>query len=405
MRKGRNTIGLALAILAAGAVFGVTGASGRATADDTISISPSVESAWEGDSVTFTATITNGDEPSVANVPVRFEIYGTDESTESAWVNTDSSGTATYTFTPTNDEDIGVYFFDPSDGKNVSSDRAHIYDQTWTDTEFTSATVSPSSIPAGGDSGATFSYTADNLGPPLLTSGTLFFHIPDGLAIGPIHDQWGQCTTIEHPLDEYEHECDIGLLEIGSPPRTIDFIVGGKTAGTYTVDAMLQSSIRDRYPANNTSSLPLTVTAGGSPPPPPPPSPPPPSPPPLPPPPPPPPPAAPPPPSPPPAPPPSRPKLTASKPMIGRAAAGKHETVSVVVRDASTGKPARGTAVCAARIGRSPLRPLLHSVSTAGKVTCTWALPATSKGKLLTGSVGEAYRGTRVVKPFRVRIG
>jgi hypothetical protein len=47
----------------------------------------------------------------------------------------------------------------------------------------------------------------------------------------------------------------------------------------------------------------------------------------------------------------------------------------------------------------------MHSVSAAGKVSCTWALPATSTGKLLAGSVGEAYRGARLVKPFRVRIG
>jgi hypothetical protein len=44
-------------------------------------------------------------------------------------VNTDSSGTATFTFTPTNEEDIGVFFYDSADGANVFSDRSHIYHQ------------------------------------------------------------------------------------------------------------------------------------------------------------------------------------------------------------------------------------------------------------------------------------
>jgi outer membrane lipoprotein-sorting protein len=81
----RNSLPAGLGLVLLGCLCAVaalfpSASAARGLVDDSIAISPAYVSVFDGQSATFTATITNGDESSVANVPVRFEIYGTDES-------------------------------------------------------------------------------------------------------------------------------------------------------------------------------------------------------------------------------------------------------------------------------------------------------------------------------------
>ncbi len=104
--------------------------------------------------------------------------------------------------------------------------------------------------------------------------------------------------------------------------------------------------------------------------------------------------------SPPPAP---RPTLSASKPTIGKAAAGKAFTVSFAVRNAKTGKGVLGTLSCSAKLAGKPLATS-HRSNTASRASCTWQLPRSTRGKQFTGTIAKTYQGAKVSRTFTVKI-
>jgi hypothetical protein len=114
----------------------------------------------------------------------------------------------------------------------------------------------------------------------------------------------------------------------------------------------------------------------------------------------------------PPAPPPTQPsppaplppKLTAAKPVVGKALTGKAFGVSILVKDAATGKAVKGQIVCQARLGRTLVRLLRRSITVSGRATCSWRLPAAARGKTVSGSIGESYRGSRITRSFSAEV-
>jgi len=95
-------------------------------------------------------------------------------------------------------------------------------------------------------------------------------------------------------------------------------------------------------------------------------------------------------------------KLSESKPLVSVAAAGKRVTVSAVVLNNGSG--VKGAVACTARIGSKPLGGARRSATATGKTTCSWGLPAGAHGKRLTGTIGAAYGGKRISRPFAATV-
>lgn len=90
--------------------------------------------------------------------------------------------------------------------------------------------------------------------------------------------------------------------------------------------------------------------------------------------------------------------ISASSFRLSQARAGKIFTASMLVRDDQSGKPAIDVQVsCLARIAGKKLPVLKNSVSTTGRATCTWRLPATSHGKRLKGTITASFPGLHSV--------
>jgi len=97
-------------------------------------------------------------------------------------------------------------------------------------------------------------------------------------------------------------------------------------------------------------------------------------------------------------------KLTAGKAQVSTAVHGKPFTASMVVTDASTGQGVSGTVTCSAKLGGKTLPGGRHSASASGTATCTWKLPASAKGKQLTGKISETYKGKSVSRSFSAKV-
>jgi hypothetical protein len=97
--------------------------------------------------------------------------------------------------------------------------------------------------------------------------------------------------------------------------------------------------------------------------------------------------------------------LQVKRVTTGKATAGKPFTVRMVAARSDTGATVRnGRVTCVGRVGNARLKARVQSV-VAGAATCTWNLPATSKGKRFRGSVSLVFEGLRASESFSTRIG
>ena len=97
--------------------------------------------------------------------------------------------------------------------------------------------------------------------------------------------------------------------------------------------------------------------------------------------------------------------LVVKRVTTGRATAGKPFTVRMVAARSDTNAVVRnGRVTCVGRIGNARLKARVQNV-VAGAATCTWNLPASSKGKRFRGSVSLVFEGLRATESFSTRIG
>jgi PKD repeat protein len=104
-------------------------------------------------------------------------------------------------------------------------------------------------------------------------------------------------------------------------------------------------------------------------------------------------------------PPPVKPKLKATKAQVGKAVGGKTFTVSMTVTNITTGKGVKGQVICTGKLAGKPLPTSHRSPSASGKASCSWQLPKTARGKHLTGSITESYKGVKVSRSFSATVG
>jgi hypothetical protein len=97
--------------------------------------------------------------------------------------------------------------------------------------------------------------------------------------------------------------------------------------------------------------------------------------------------------------------LVVRRTTVGKATAGKPFTVRMVAARSDTNAVVRnGRVTCVGRIGNARLKARVQNV-VAGAATCTWNLPANSKGKRIRGSVSLVFEGLRASQSFSARIG
>jgi hypothetical protein len=97
--------------------------------------------------------------------------------------------------------------------------------------------------------------------------------------------------------------------------------------------------------------------------------------------------------------------LVVRRTTVGKATAGKPFTVRMVAARSDTNAVVRnGRVTCVGRIGTARLKARVQNV-VAGAATCTWNLPANSKGKRIRGSVSLVFEGLRASQSFSTRIG
>ena len=97
--------------------------------------------------------------------------------------------------------------------------------------------------------------------------------------------------------------------------------------------------------------------------------------------------------------------LIVRRTTVGKATAGKPFTVRMVAARSDTNAVVRnGRVTCVGRFGTARLRARVQAV-VGGAATCTWNLPANSKGKRFRGSVSLVFEGLRASESFSTRIG
>ena len=86
------------------------------------------------------------------------------------------------------------------------------------------------------------------------------------------------------------------------------------------------------------------------------------------------------------------------------AKAGKKFSASLVATESDTGGPVQaGTVACSATVGGKHLTATAHRVAN-GIATCSWLVPRNAKGTL-KGTVSLTVKGTKVSRPFAVKVG
>jgi hypothetical protein len=101
----------------------------------------------------------------------------------------------------------------------------------------------------------------------------------------------------------------------------------------------------------------------------------------------------------------AKPTLVVKRVTTGKAKAGKSFTVRMVATRSDTGATVQnGRVTCVGRAGNVRLKAKVARV-IAGAATCTWQLPAGSKGKQFRGSVAVTFEGLRVAESVATRIG
>jgi lysophospholipase L1-like esterase len=103
-------------------------------------------------------------------------------------------------------------------------------------------------------------------------------------------------------------------------------------------------------------------------------------------------------------PPPPPPTLSAGKPKLSRATAGKPFTASMLVTDADTGAAVKGQVTCQGRLSGKSLGAKSHSSSSSGRSSCTWQLPATAHNKQFKGSITVRFQGAKISRAFSTKV-
>jgi lysophospholipase L1-like esterase len=105
-----------------------------------------------------------------------------------------------------------------------------------------------------------------------------------------------------------------------------------------------------------------------------------------------------------PPPPTSPPTLSASKPKLSRATAGKPFTASMLVTNADTGKGVKGGVTCQGRLSGKSFRARSHSSLSSGRSSCTWRMPATAHNRQFKGSITVRFQGAQISHSFSTKV-
>ena len=96
-------------------------------------------------------------------------------------------------------------------------------------------------------------------------------------------------------------------------------------------------------------------------------------------------------------------KLTQTAYTVGAAKAGKAFQVSLAADESDTGGPVtKATVTCSAKVGGVSVRGT-HSLAN-GVATCVFKLPATAKGKTLSGKISVTVQGATLAKTFSAKV-
>jgi hypothetical protein len=86
------------------------------------------------------------------------------------------------------------------------------------------------------------------------------------------------------------------------------------------------------------------------------------------------------------------------------ARAGRPFSVSIAANENDTGGPVQtGAVTCSATIAFKRIVAVSH-VLTNGVASCVWRIPATTKGKVIRGTITLTVQGVRVTRPFTSKI-
>jgi hypothetical protein len=96
--------------------------------------------------------------------------------------------------------------------------------------------------------------------------------------------------------------------------------------------------------------------------------------------------------------------LSASKPKLSRATAGKPFTASMLVTNADTGTAVKGQVTCQGKLSGKSIRARSHSSSSSGRSSCTWQLPATAHNKQFKGSITARFQGAKISRAFSTKV-
>jgi hypothetical protein len=96
-------------------------------------------------------------------------------------------------------------------------------------------------------------------------------------------------------------------------------------------------------------------------------------------------------------------RLNALGLALSPARAGRVFTASMrVIRSDWNIELDEGRVRCRAKLGRSSLRG--RGAFKAGRLVCSWRLPKSAAGRLVTGSLGTSFQGADASRSFRVRV-
>jgi PKD repeat protein len=227
-------------------------------------------------------------------------------------------------------------------------------------------------------------------------------NLPDGVAVDPQGNLF-IADSGNHRVREVENKLPIASIDAspssGQVPLTVSFdgsgssdpdgsitaygwvfgdgatATGAKVSHQYTAAGTFTAKLTVTDDSGGSVSTTRTITVSAAPPPPPPPP-----------------------------PPPAKLRLTASRPTVGKAVAGKSFKVLFTVKNAQTGKGVKGQVSCTGRLAGKPLAASSHSSTAVGKASCSWRLPKTAHGKRFTGSISESYKGVKVSRSFSVKV-
>jgi hypothetical protein len=97
--------------------------------------------------------------------------------------------------------------------------------------------------------------------------------------------------------------------------------------------------------------------------------------------------------------------LSASKPKLSRATAGKPFTASMLVTNADTRTAVKGQVTCQGKLSGKSIGARSHSSSSSGgRSSCTWQLPATAHNKQLKGSITVRFQGAKISRAFSTKV-